>query len=42
MNPEISALIKASLFCLYFASFRLENGQSKVSAVFRDRMNEFK
>ena len=42
MNPEISALTKASLVCLYFSSFKLENGQSKVSAVFEDRMNEFK
>ena len=29
MNPEISALRKASLVCLYFASFKLENDQSK-------------
>ena len=32
MNPEISALRKASLACLYFAgyfaSFKLENDQS--------------
>ena len=34
MNPEISALTKASLVCLYFSSFKLENGQSKASAVF--------
>ena len=42
MNSEISPLTKASLVCLYFASFKLKNGQSKVSAVFDDRMNEFK
>ena len=42
MNPEISASTKASLVCLYFSSLKLENGQSKVSAVFDDRMNEFK
>ena len=42
MNPEISALTKASLVCLDFASFKLENDQSKVIAVFDDRMNEFK
>ena len=42
MNPEISALTKASLVCLYFASFKLENGQSKVNAVFDGRMNELK
>ena len=33
MNAEISALTKASLVCLYFASFKLENDQSKVSAM---------
>ena len=42
MNPEISALRKASLIYLYFASFKLENDQSKVSARSDDRMNEFK
>ena len=43
MNLEISALTKeTSLVCLYFASFKLEIGQSKVSAVFDDTMNEFK
>ena len=28
MNPEISALRNASVVCLYFASFELENDQS--------------
>ena len=43
MNPEIViVLTKASLVCLYFALFKLENCQSKVSAVFDDRMNELK
>ena len=41
MNPEITALTKASLVCFYFSWFKLENGQSKVSAVFDNRMNEF-
>ena len=39
MNPEISALTKASLVSLYFALFKLENGQSKVSAVFDEGIN---
>ena len=33
MNPEISALTKASLICLYFVSFKLGNDQNKVSAM---------
>ena len=38
MDSEISALTKASLVCFYFSSFKLENGQSKVSAVFENRV----